>query len=113
RIAAWGDGWIAMGVSPEQLVTHRQTIAAECDKVGRDPAEIEISVGVRDATPDIQEAFAAAGADRLIVSLYNHPGTHIPMEQWASAAVDLHTSGPPAPQDTLDALARIGELAGL
>jgi probable F420-dependent oxidoreductase len=113
RIAAWADGWIAMGVTPEQVVAARNAIADECGKIGRDPGEIEISVGVRDATPAIQDAFEEAGAVRLILSLYNHSGESIPLDQWRDAALAGHTNAPPTAADTLDAIEKIAKLAEL
>jgi probable F420-dependent oxidoreductase len=113
RIAAWCDGWIAIGVTPEQVASARAAITAECDKVGRDPTEIEITVGVRDASPAIQAAFAEAGADRLIVQLYNHSGDSVPIEAWREAAVSRHTLPAPREADTLDAIEKIAKIAEL
>ncbi|MGD9995675.1 MAG: LLM class F420-dependent oxidoreductase [Ilumatobacteraceae bacterium] len=113
RIAAWADGWIAYGVTPEQLKAARVAIADECHKIGRDPDEIEVSAGVRDATPAIQDAFEEAGAARLILSLYNNPGDPIPLDQWPDAALASHTGGPPSADDTLHAIEKIAKLAEL
>lgn len=104
RIAAWGDGWIAMGVTPDQVAAGRRGLSEACERAGRDPADIQISVGVRDATPAIQHAYEDAGADRLIVLLYNHPGGPLPMEDWAQAGVEGLTAPPPTPEKTLRAL---------
>lgn len=113
RIAAWGDGWIAMGVSPKQLAAGRDAITTECERIGRDPAEIEISVGVRDPTPAVQRAFEDAGASRLIVSLYNHTGEALPTGQWADAAAASVVAGPPSPAATLRALEAVHTMAGV
>ncbi len=113
RIANWADGWIALGVTPDAVRVARQAIADECHKIGRDPSEIEISVGVRDATPAIQDAFAEVGATRLILSLYNHPGESIPMDRWPEAAVAGHTGAPPSAAATLLAIEKIARLAEL
>ncbi|WP_236792285.1 LLM class F420-dependent oxidoreductase [Amycolatopsis sp. GM8] len=113
RIAAWGDGWLAMGVSPEQLADARRAIGEECKRIGRDPGEIEISVGVRDASPAIQRAYQDAGADRLIVLLYNHPGEPVPMERWPEVGMAGLAGDPPSAADTLRAVERVHEMAGL
>jgi probable F420-dependent oxidoreductase len=113
RIAKWADGWIAMNVTPDAVKAARAAIAQECEAIGRDPAEIEISVGVRDATPAIQDAFAEVGASRLILSLYNHSGETIPLDQWGAAALAGHTGTPPAAADTLHAIEKIAKLAEL
>ena len=113
RIAAWGDGWIANGVTPEQVASARAVIATECAKIGRNPEEIEISVGVRDATPAIQAAFEEAGADRLILSLYNHSGDSVPIERWHEATIAAHSNSAPSAADTLHAIEKIAKLAEL
>ncbi|WP_432825534.1 LLM class F420-dependent oxidoreductase [Dactylosporangium sp. CA-092794] len=113
RIAAWGDGWIAMGVTPEDVAAGRRAITAECERIGRDPASIEISVGVRDASPPIQHVFEDAGADRLIVLLYNHPGVPLPMDRWAEAGMAGLAADPPAAADTLRAVEEVHRLARL
>jgi probable F420-dependent oxidoreductase len=113
RIAAWCDGWVAIGVTPEHVAAARIAIGEECAKLGRDPAEIEISVGVRDATPAIQDAYAEVGAARLILSLYNHSGESIPIERWVDAAIAGHSGAPPRAADTLHAIEKIAKLAEL
>lgn len=113
RIAQHGDGWIAMGIGPEGIAEARAGITRACELIGRDPSTVEISVGVRDATPEIQHRFEDAGADRLIVLLYNHPGDEVPIERWPEVGVEGLTSPAPAAADTLRALDRIQQRARL
>jgi probable F420-dependent oxidoreductase len=107
RVATWGDGWLAAAVLPDRVAMARKAITEQCERLGRDPSKIEISVGVQDAGPDVQKAYEDAGADRLVVSLYNHPGEPIPYDQWHDAMVAAHVGPPPSPADTLQALDRI------
>ncbi|MEU9888880.1 TIGR03619 family F420-dependent LLM class oxidoreductase [Sphaerisporangium sp. NPDC051011] len=113
RIAKHADGWIAMGIGPDGIAEARAALNRECERIGRDPRSVEISVGVRDATPSIQRMFEDAGADRLIVLLYNHPGHEVPIERWPEVGVEGLTSPPPAAADTLRALEEIHRRAGL
>ncbi|WGY00366.1 LLM class F420-dependent oxidoreductase [Nocardioides sp. QY071] len=113
RIVRHGDGWIAMGIGPEGIAAARAELTRECELVGRDPSTIEISVGVRDATPQVQRRFEDAGADRLIVLLYNHPGHEVPIEDWPAIGAQGLTSPPPVAADTLRALEEIQSRAGL
>lgn len=113
RIAKWGDGWLAMDITPDELAERRKALMVECERIGRDPSEIEISVGVRDPSPRYQDAYGEAGADRLVVLLYGHPGTPLAMEDWADARLAGLTAPPPAPADTLRALEVTRDLAGL
>ena len=113
RVAQWGDGWFAAVASPEELAAARRAIDAECDKVGRDPSTIELSVAVLDPSPSIRRAYDDAGADRLIVPLYNHPGEPLPYECWPEATVAAVLRDTPSPAETLHALDVIHRLAGL
>lgn len=112
RIAEWGDGWLANGVTPEQVADGRKAITAECERIGRDPGTVEISVGVRDPGPEARHAYEAAGADRLVISLYNHPGTPIPMARWAELGAAT-IAPPPSAESTLRALDFVRERAGM
>jgi len=72
RTARYGNGyfpWVAPGI--DLLSTLRQTIAdvaAECERIGRDPAEIEYTVGGA-RTIEEAEAMAALGVDRLTIAI--------------------------------------------
>ncbi|WP_225891408.1 TIGR03619 family F420-dependent LLM class oxidoreductase [Streptomyces dioscori] len=113
RIATWADGWLATGVTPAQVAEFRAAIDAECARIGRDPSEVSVTVGVRDPGEDIREAYAAAGVERLMVLLYNHPGTRIPLEDWAAVGVATLSAPPPTPDETLRALDAVTAMAGL
>lgn len=113
RIARWGDGWLATLPSPEQIAEGRRAITAECEAIGRDPAGIEVSVLTHEADPALQEAYAAAGADRLVVMLYNHPGRAVPPDEWLAAGALAATSPAPTPDQTLRALDSVRTRAGL
>ncbi|MCU1394800.1 MAG: class F420-dependent oxidoreductase [Ilumatobacteraceae bacterium] len=113
RLARWGDGWLAALATPEQVVAARKGIAVECEKLGRDPSEIEISVMTLEADPALQEEYAAAGADRLVVAMYNHPGTYVAPDQWAEVTGQAATTGPPTAGHTMNALEQVRSRAGL
>ncbi|MGD9987568.1 LLM class F420-dependent oxidoreductase [Pseudonocardia sp.] len=104
RIARWGDGWLATLPSPEQIAEGRKAITAECEAIGRDPAGIEISVLTHEADPALQEAYAEAGADRLVVQLYNHPGRAVTPDEWLEVGALAATSPAPTADQTLRAL---------
>ena len=56
RIADYGDGWIPMEREPEELAVHIAALRAAFAAKGRDPAALQVRVGLRPA--------AAAGQDR-------------------------------------------------
>jgi probable F420-dependent oxidoreductase len=71
RVAAWGDGWLPMLVSPEELSEAKARLIEECEKIGRDPAEIEITLfeydkADRDEAQATLGRFEEAGADRVV-----------------------------------------------
>lgn len=113
RVARWGDGWLATTPNPDNVAEVRDAIAAECELIGRDPSEIEISVLTFEADPALQQAYADAGADRLVVMLYNHPGSPVGEQQWMEVGAQAATSPPPTPEQTLAALEQIRSRAGL
>lgn len=113
RIARLGCDWLPTFISPECVRAGRAAIARECELIGRDPSDIEISVFVLDISPETQAAYAAAGADRLIVQLYNHPGTPVPRERWGDHQVAWRYGPPPAEGTTLEAVERLAKTAGL
>jgi hypothetical protein len=81
RVATYGDGWMPIAISPEQLADARTEIAELARTQGRDPAGITYSVmtgappGLEQPSLDmmpgreVYDAYAAAGADRLIISI--------------------------------------------
>ena len=113
RIASWANGWLATGVTPDQVSAARKLLDRECEKNGRNPAEISITVGVRDPSEEIRDAYEAAGAERLMVLLYNHPGTRIPIEDWHAVGAATLAAAPPTSEETLRALDAVQRMAGL
>lgn len=113
RIASWANGWLATGVTPGQVSAARKLLDQECERNGRNPAEISITVGVRDPSEEIRDAYEAAGAERLMVLLYNHPGTRIPIEDWQAVGAATLAAAPPTSEETLRALDAVQRMAGL
>ena len=75
RIAArFADQWNLPGGTPEVLAHKIEVLHGHCAAVGRDPAEVEISVQVRagadpNAVADEAAALARAGAQHVIVGV--------------------------------------------
>lgn len=72
RIARHGNGWYAPTNDPTELAGHFDKIRAECDAIGRDFNEIEITAmwngrGGREES----ERLEAAGIHRLVVPLFS------------------------------------------
>lgn len=68
RAARKGDGWIGMAHTPESAAGAVSRLRDECERAGRDPATLVVTVGGDAPDGGAVEAFAAAGVDRLIVA---------------------------------------------
>ena len=69
RVVEWGDGWMPVGVSPEQVRMGRATLDELAEAAGRDPRSIQVTVYGLAADQKVLKGFDDAGADRAIVRL--------------------------------------------
>ena len=69
RIVAWGDGWMPVGVSLEQIKHGRQTLNQMAAEAGRDPRSIQIVAFFVPPDPEALQAFEEAGADVALIPL--------------------------------------------
>ena len=74
RIAAWGDGWMPVRVTSEQVKKGRATLDELAEAAGRDPKTIRLMVCNVPADRDSIRALESAGADRVTVSLPRDTG---------------------------------------
>jgi probable F420-dependent oxidoreductase len=74
RVAAWGDGWIPIRVTPEDIKKARATLDELATAAGRDPRAIEITVYGEASDPDRLKRLEEAGVDRVIVRLQTTEG---------------------------------------
>ncbi len=81
RVATWGDGWMPIALAPDAIRAARAEIDRLAADAGREARRISVSVMIGappgmetpmlDTMPsrDILDAYAAAGADRVMVSV--------------------------------------------
>jgi probable F420-dependent oxidoreductase len=69
RIVAWGDGWMPVGVSLEQIKHGREALNELAAHAGRDPRSIQIVAFFVPPDPEALKAFEDAGADAALVAL--------------------------------------------
>lgn len=68
RAARLGDGFFPARGAPEELGRLFAAMREECERIGRDPSEIELTCGGRVQTPADLEPYAALGVSRFVVS---------------------------------------------
>jgi probable F420-dependent oxidoreductase len=83
-VAEHADAWNTFG--PPETYAHKNAVLNQwCEKVGRDPSEIERTVGIGANEVDDAEAYLDAGATHLIV-MTGHPYDLGPVEQLVGRA---------------------------
>jgi len=75
RVGEWGDGWIPIGVSPEDIGKAKEAIAGHARAAGRDPGKIEISVFGQEPTKQVLDDYERRGVARYVTFVPSHgPG---------------------------------------
>ena len=81
RVAAWGDGWLPIGLPPDDVAEARREISRRALEHDRDPEAISLTVMIGAPpgleTPSLETIpdrdtlarYRDAGADRVVVSL--------------------------------------------
>ena len=84
RTAQLGNGWFAPTGDPSELKTHLESLKIECDKIGRDVAEIEITcMWPGQGGRDFLEELTSVGVGRVVVPMM---GTAEPTEHLQNIA---------------------------
>ncbi len=69
RVIAWGDGWMPVRATPEDVKKGRATLDELAAAAGRDPKSIDVTVFGESSDPEAIQRFEASGANRVIVRL--------------------------------------------
>jgi probable F420-dependent oxidoreductase len=69
RIVAWGDGWMPVGVSLEEMKHGRETLNELAVQAGRDPRSIQVVAFFAPSDPAGLQALEEAGADAALIAL--------------------------------------------
>ncbi len=67
RVVRWAEGWIPIGIQPDDVKAARATIAELCDSAERDPDSIGITVHSQPPDKDLVKRFEEAGAERVLI----------------------------------------------
>jgi probable F420-dependent oxidoreductase len=69
RIVAWGDAWMPVGVSLEEMQHGRETLNELATQAGRDPRSIQVVAFFAPPDPAGLQALEEAGADAALIAL--------------------------------------------
>jgi probable F420-dependent oxidoreductase len=69
RVIAWGDGWLPIGSTPEQVKKGRATLNELAAAAGRDPNTIDVTVSGVPCDREAIQRLGASGASRVIIRL--------------------------------------------
>ena len=69
RVAKWGDGWLPIRLSPEDIVKAQQELLKLCDTVDRDPSTIQITMHSLPPDKELISIFEEIGVDRVLVGV--------------------------------------------
>ena len=67
RIVRWGDGWLPIRVTPEDVKGARAALSELSEAAGRDPESITITVHGQNPEGELVQSFEAAGANSVVV----------------------------------------------
>ena len=67
RVARWGDGWIPIGVNPEDIKKAKVTLSELCEDEERNPDEIQITIHSLPCDKDTVDMFEDVEVDRVLV----------------------------------------------
>ena len=69
RVAKWGDGWLPIRLSPEDIVKAQQELLELCDAEDRDPSTIQITMHSLPPDKELISRFEEIGVDRVLVGV--------------------------------------------
>src|SRR5919202_2544589 len=69
RVVTWGDGWMPVGVSPEELQHGRERLNQLAAQAGRDPRSIQVVAFFAPPDRDALQALEEAGANAALIAL--------------------------------------------
>jgi probable F420-dependent oxidoreductase len=84
RVVSYGDGWYGFNLSVDEVPERMAALSSRCLRAGRDPATVEVSVSLRDGSPEDVAALADAGVAELVV-VASPPADPVRADGWVAA----------------------------
>ena len=69
RVVKWGDGWLPIRLSPEDIVKAQQKLLKLCDTEDRDPSTIQITMHSLPPDKELISRLEEIGVDRVLVGV--------------------------------------------
>ncbi|HIC49766.1 MAG TPA: LLM class F420-dependent oxidoreductase [Dehalococcoidia bacterium] len=69
RVVKWGDGWLPIRLSPEDIIKAKQELLELCDVEDRDPSTIQITMHSLPPDKELISRFEEVGVDRVLVGV--------------------------------------------
>lgn len=87
EVATWADGWLPISARTS-LANRLEKLTEACERVGRDPGEVEVSVFGATTDPDGLCALFGEGVDRTVLTLPSASRDAILplLDEWATVA---------------------------
>jgi probable F420-dependent oxidoreductase len=85
RAAALGDGWQPLNLTPDELAAALPAYRDACERAGRAPGRVSARLSPTRLHEDL-DAYGAAGADDVVVSLEEDGGPAAVLRRWADFA---------------------------
>ena len=73
RVAAMADGWAPWEIVPDKLAAGRRLLNDACERIGRAADTASITVFTNNRDPGVINAYSAAGADRVVITMGSMP----------------------------------------
>jgi len=73
RVVQWGDGWLPIPSSPDEIEKGYQVLEQMCAEIGRDVSSIKITVDHIPLERTLIKQYENVGASRAIVNFYSNP----------------------------------------
>ena len=69
RVVKWGDGWLPIRLSPEDIIEAKKELLKLCDVEDRDPSTIQITMHSLPSDKELISRFKEVGVDRVLVGV--------------------------------------------
>jgi probable F420-dependent oxidoreductase len=93
RVVAWGDGWYGFNLDGvEQVAERLEFLRQLCAERGRDRAELQFAVALRDLSVEDVRPLASLAVDELVV-VEGPPDDAVAAAEWVSALAEKWRTG--------------------